>query len=73
MKSTLDWFAVTVTAIIATDCVVLRVRRRWREEHKARVPLHWRQRRRHAEELQRIAWENRRLIWFNGGPAPTEG
>jgi hypothetical protein len=46
-----------------TGCVVLWIHYRWCEAD--------REHRQHARDLERLAWENRRLIGFNGGKVAT--
>ncbi len=70
MKSKLIWFVIIAAAITVAGWAILWMNRRWREEDKARARLQWSQRQQHAEDLQRINWENRRLIGFNNRTAP---
>lgn len=71
MKSTIIWFAVITAALITAGCVVLWIHQRWREADRTLLRLRLREHRQNAKDLERVAWENRRLIGFNGGKVAT--
>ena len=71
MKSTIIWFAVITAALITAGCVVLWIHQRWREADRTLLRLRLRERRQHAKDLERLAWENRRVIGFDVGNVPA--
>ena len=71
MNSTIIWFAVITAALITAGCVVLWIHQRWREADRTLLRLRLREHRQHAKDLERLAWEYRRLIGFNGGKVAT--